>query len=145
MARNPWPAQWTTGTRAHAERFTLKAGSTFSLHALVVLDGSEEVDECGADPSAVLGVAADPAASVIETGFIRVFVADAQTLYACSASSTPTEDNLDQNYGAVKTSGVWLVDLTETTADVWRPVRLLTQGNDTLLLCRFVQGVRQLG
>lgn len=149
MPRNPWPAQWPEGSRAHVQEFDVDPASTYLFGALVLLDADEELVECGADPAVVLGVAADPAVmspGLGETSIKRrVFVADQGTLFAMYASAALSQDNLDQPYGVVKTSNVWLVDLAETTADVVRIVRIVQQGNEQYALVRFVQAVRQLG
>lgn len=152
MARNPYPAAWATGKRAHVQDYPVAAASTYLTGALVLLDANEELIECSADPAVVLGVAEGPAAPTnnprpLNAAGLRqggVYLADGDTLFAVWGNTTPTEDNLDQPYGVIKVGNLWLLDFTETTADVFKVVRIIQQGSDIFTLSRFVPGVRQM-
>lgn len=131
--RNPFPAAWPTGERAPVTEYTLKSAATFLLHALVKLT-SGEVEESGADPSAVLGIAADPTSQALP-GFVSggvlglsskigVYVADEDIEFSWPCTSNPADANVGVAYGVVKTSNVWYIDLTETSATVVKITRL---------------------
>ena len=95
-------------------RYTLKASETFDKGDIVVLDGNEDVLEVSADPAGVLGIAAEAAANVVEAGFVMVWPATGSAVFAMQGDNDPVEDDVNQEYGVVLTSGVWLVDGTET-------------------------------
>lgn len=91
-----------------------KSGSTFKRGALVLLDGSEDVDECGADPAAILGVAAYPGDAADFTTKMLVFKASEGQKFWMSGSSNPAKSNINQSYGVAKDGdGIWYVDLTD--------------------------------
>lgn len=142
---NPWPARWPTGSRPNVARYPLAASQTFNAGALVVLDASEDVTECGADPASILGVATVPAEHVIESGYIEVYVADNVTVFAMKGTSNPAKANINQSYGVVKdgTSNRWEVDLTDTTNTRVKVVDIDTTRN--LFFVTFLVANRQLG
>ena len=126
--RNPYPAAWPTQSRIGVREYTLKSAATFLQHALVKLT-SGEVEESGADPSAILGIAADPTSQSLP-GFVTggvlgkdskigVYIADDNAEFSWPVTGgTPAAANLGVAYGVVKTSSVWYIDLAETTATV---------------------------
>ncbi len=134
MPRNPFPAAWPVGARVAVVEYTLKSAATFLVNALVKLT-SGEVEESGADPAAILGIAADPTSQSLpghvsggvlgESSKIGVYVADEETEYSWEVQTTaPADANVGVEYGVVKASNVWYIDLTETTATVVKITRL---------------------
>lgn len=115
MALNGWVAKTLQGNRPAVMEYTLKSGETFVKGALVTLDSNEDVLECGADPSTILGMASENAANVVRTGYTNVWLATGDTVFAMMGSTDPTEDDVNQSYGVVKTSSVWLVDVSDTS------------------------------
>lgn len=104
------------GKKHDALRLTLAAAQTFLRGALVVLDGSKNVTECGADPASIYGVALEPAGKDPEGNFCIVQKASEDNKFWGSCTSAPTKaSNENHTYGVVKQSdGTWVVDLTET-------------------------------
>jgi hypothetical protein len=102
-------------------QYDLASGQTFTKGALVVLNASEEVAECGADPTSVLGIAAEPAGSDPESATkILVCVAEANRRFWIEGDNAPTMDDVNQEYGAAKDSdGYWYLDGTETGTTVF--------------------------
>lgn len=133
--RNPFPAAWPSSSRVAVVEYTLKSAATFLINALVKLT-SGEVEESGADPSAVLGIAADPTTQSLpghvsggvlgQSSKIGVYVADedAEFSWPIATGTVPTDANIGVEYGVVKTSNVWYIDLTETSATVVKITRL---------------------
>ena len=144
MALRPWPAYNRSGSRPYVKRFPLASGETFYAGDVVVLDGSGDVAEVsGADPNPILGIAAENAADVVESGYVCVYVANADTVFAMEGSSDPTEANIGEDYGIVESDGVYIVDLTDTSN-----VRVMVEGVDTnrdLFFVTFISTYRDLG
>lgn len=119
-----WPARWPRGDRAETLQFTLAAAQTFKAGDLVFLS-SGAITECGADPADVVGVAAEDADSVEEAGKVLVNThADGQTIFAFQGTVAPVEaTHVGNDYGAVvDADGIWVVDISETTTDVFHVV-----------------------
>lgn len=132
--RNPFPAAHPVGSRVGVVEHTLKSAATFNINALVKLT-SGEVEESGADPSSVLGIAADPTTQSLpghvsggvlgQSSKIGVYIADTETEWSWAVQTTvPTDANVGVAYGVVKSSDIWYIDLTETTATVVKTTRL---------------------
>ena len=134
MALNGWPAFQLGGVRPPLKRFPIAAAQTFVFGNLVVLDASGDIEECGADPAEITGMAAENAADVIESGYVMVYVATDDAYFAMECSSDPTEAAIGEDYGVVLASSVWTVDLTDTTN-----VRVLVLGVDTTRNLAFVK------
>ena len=78
------------------------------------LDGTPKVLTCGADPAAVLGVAAEGAEDVIEPGYIIVWEANEDTIFAFQGDNAPTAADVNTQMGAaVDGDGVWYFDGTD--------------------------------
>ena len=141
MALNGWPAKSLSGSRVAPVRFPIASGETFVYGNLVVLDASGDVTECGADPSEILGWAAENAADVVESGYVMVYVATNDAIFAMQPSAgTITEAAIGEDYGVVLASSVWLLDLTETST-----VSMLVMSVDisrNLAFCKVLQSVR---
>lgn len=116
-ALSPIVAYQMSGNRPFRKRYTLKSGETFKKGDFVTLDANEDVLEVsGADPSSILGIAAEDAANVVESGWVMVEIATTDTVFRMQGSSAPSEDNVNQNYGIVEDGdGVYTVDLTDTS------------------------------
>lgn len=116
MARlRPYVARILSGSRPYVQRYPLKAGETFKRGDPVTIDSNEEVlAVSGADPTPILGLAAEDAEGVVETGFVLVHVANSDTVFAMKGDNAPTEDDLTQDYGIVADGdGIWGVDGTD--------------------------------
>lgn len=111
------------------------AGQTFKAGALVVDVAAGTISECGADPASVLGVALEPAnsrpggagimgdPSYVTGGQkdeVSVAVADRSTVFSCRGingatdPTTPTQSNIGEQYGVVKSGDDWAIDIAET-------------------------------
>lgn len=115
-----WPARWPRGDRAEVMQYTLAASQTFKSGAWVV-KSSGAVQECGADPAAVLGMAMEDADSIEETGKVLVYThADGDTVFAVQGTVDPVHaTHVGNDYGVVKDGdGIWVIDISETTATV---------------------------
>lgn len=105
------------GQRHDAMRLTLAAAQTFLRGALVVLDGSKNVTECGADPASIYGVALEPAGLNPEGALLCTVgkAYDGQKFWASCTSAPTKAANENKPFGVVKgADGTWVVDLTET-------------------------------
>lgn len=113
----PWPAYNLSGNRPATVRYTLKSSQTFKAGDLVDIDGNEDVLEVsGADPTPILGVAAEDAANVVESGYVMVYVATSDTIFAMQGDNAPTADDVNQSYGVIEDGdGIYTVDGTETS------------------------------
>lgn len=96
----------------------LAAAQTFKVGAAVLMDGSQNIAECGADPASIYGFSAglapkdpqDPAKMVIYKAF------EGQKFWM-QTSVAPTVANRGVNYGITKDAdGIWYVDFTKTAA-----------------------------
>jgi hypothetical protein len=103
-----------TDTREFAE----DASATYTIGACVMLAADEEVEECGADPAAILGVALHDAGTHPMPGRCLVAVASSEhQTYFFSGTRDPLLTDRNQKYGLVKDAdNNWVVDLTDTTA-----------------------------
>lgn len=112
-----YPAFQLGGVRPPIREYTLKAGETFKRGDLVALDSNEDVLEVsGADPSSILGVAAEDAEGVVRAGFVIVWLATGDSVFAMQGDADPTEDDVNQDYGIIEDGdGVYTVDTSETT------------------------------
>lgn len=116
MAMRSWVARTLSGNRPVVQRFTLKAGETFKRGDPVTIDSNEDVLALsGTDPATILGFAAENAANVVESGYVLVHLANADTVFAMQGDNAPTADDVNQKYGIVVSSSVWTVDGTDTT------------------------------
>lgn len=108
--QNGFPA-----SNERVRQFDVKAAETFTLGALVVLDGSEELTECGADPASILGMVlhsedVDP----LDTTKALVALAEEGRTFWMPGDDDPTAADVNQSYGvAVDGDGIWHVDGTE--------------------------------
>lgn len=99
-------------------QLTDAAGQTYKQGALVVLDGSKNVTECGADPASIYGVANGPAGKHPE-GATQTTISEAwngQKFWMQFVTATPTRAAQENKaFGVVKDAdGIWLIDDTDT-------------------------------
>lgn len=115
----------------------LAASQAFLEGALVVLDSSFAVTECGADPTSIGGIAlsgcgADAsgfnilAKKEFPPGYMQVLALSAEVPLSCKYVGTlPAADG--GSYGTVKdTDGYWKLDFAETTTTSFKLVDRLT-------------------
>lgn len=99
-------------------QFKVAAAAAFKAGALVVYSTStDDIDECGADPTLILGIAlCDAASKTIYPGNkIPVLVLDPTMVVGLSSATTPVEaDVLDAGFGIEKTT-FWRLDHTDTS------------------------------
>lgn len=116
MARlRPWPARWFNG-RPRVRQFPLPAGQVFKAGDFLTRNASREaVEVSGADPTPLLGIAAEDAANVTESGFVNVYVFDDSWEFAIlSAGADPSIANKNVAYGIIEDAdGVYCVDFTD--------------------------------
>lgn len=103
-----------------AEYIIVAAAATFVAGAAVVLDGSKQVTECGADPASIYGFAlfgATAGVSKDPQDPTRVLVAKAieGEKFWMQCSSAPSEaTHRNNSYGIAKDAdGIWYVDFTD--------------------------------
>src|SRR5687768_13676427 len=112
----PWPARWHTG-RPRVQQFPLAAAQSFRAGDFLTMNGSGAAQEvAGADPTPLLGLAAEDAADVVETGFVNVYVFDDSWEFAIySSGAAPAAANKGVSYGILEdANGVYNVDFTDT-------------------------------
>lgn len=97
-------------------QLTDAAGQTYQQGALVVLDGSKNVTECGADPASIYGVANGPAGKHPEGATVTTIskAFNGQKFWMACTSAPTRASNENKTYGVVKgADGIWVVDLTD--------------------------------
>jgi hypothetical protein len=133
MARGFNIARLPSGT-PNIISYKYDSAQTFIAGALVVDAADGEIEECGADPVAVLGVALEaansrpggsgiPFAPSYTTGGqkteVSVAVADRSTVFSCRGKNgatdptTPAVTDIGEQFGVVK-STEWCLDLSDT-------------------------------
>lgn len=100
-----------------AAKYTEEAAQTFKLGAAVLLNGSQNIAECGADPASILGFAAHPAGKNIPATEDLVWKASEGQKFWMAGTSNPVKANINASFGIVKDAdGIWIVDITDTVA-----------------------------
>jgi hypothetical protein len=112
------PAIPAAGNVRDNRKFTLAAAQTFKDGALVLMDASEDIAECGADPAAIFGVALEPATKDPEgVGVIIVMPFEEGAKVWIDGDNDPTKADINQEYGVTKDGdGIWHLDGTKTGA-----------------------------
>lgn len=98
------------------QRYTMKVGETFTEGAFVVLDGTPEVTECGADPASILGIALHANPAVGDWNYREVLVAKAteDARFWLQGDDDPVAANVGTSMSiAVDGDGIWYVDGTD--------------------------------
>jgi len=150
MSIRGFPAQWPTGSRPNAQRFPLLSGEAFKAGDFVFLTSGEVAEVSGADPSVILGLAAEDATGVVETGYVMVYVVDDQTLFRLQGTTPYAEaTHLGNDYAILESSGVYIVDVDDATTNNHRVTVIGGQANtvddDDFFLVKFIEAYRQLG
>jgi hypothetical protein len=100
-------------------QYKVKAAEDWKLGAALVLDGTPELTECGADPAAILGFAAEPVTAGVSSDpegalLCLVNVASEGQKFWMSGDNAPLISDVNKSYGiAVDGDGIWYVDGTE--------------------------------
>lgn len=111
------PAVRAFGPPRNAAQYTDAASQTYKQGAAVVLNGSQLLAECGADPAAILGFAqhaagTDPMGSTVA----HVERATEGQYFWMDGTSAPAASDVGVAYGIVKDAdGIWVVDKTDTS------------------------------
>lgn len=136
-------------------------GQTFKKGALLLIQATGLVSECGADPAIVSGVALEDAGSkpgwdaanspVQVTGRaqeVSMLVADRHTIYSMRGINggtdplTPTQTMIDEQYGVAKVGNDWVLDQAEVTAKVFEIVDI--DIDNKIFFCKFMEAVLSL-
>lgn len=128
------------------QQLTDAATQTYKQGACVVLDGSQNVTECGADPVLIYGIAGGPAGLHPEgsTKTTITKLGNGQKAWFPFSVSTPTKalyENLP--FGLVKDSdGIWTIDVAD---DINTRVFVHQVDEDTKMgYCSVLQANRQI-
>lgn len=101
------------------KQYDLSSSESYNVGAAVLLDGSQEITEAGADPAEILGFAAFAAGDEIESDTAIVAVAHEGATFLMEGDSDPTSSDINQDYGiASDGDGDWHVDTTDTSNTV---------------------------
>lgn len=132
----------TAYSGVRTRQYTVDSSATFKSGAFVLLASDEEIEACGADPTAVLGIACSDAQADPVTGKVLVMLAEEHALFHIEGDNNPVAGDQNQDYGvAVDSDGIWYIDGAETSADVLHVVDVDLTRN--LYTVRFVADVRQ--
>lgn len=136
-------------------------GQTFKAGALLVKNAAGEVVECGADPAAVEGVAAQGAGTglgydlpnasqtVVVTGRaqeVSVYLADDEQEFWIRGVNGGTDPvlplltHIGEQYGTAKVGNDWVLDIAEVTAKVFEITDIEPSTNRFLV--KFLDAVR---
>jgi len=111
LRRSIIPAQ-----NRRTQEFDVEGAATFLDGAIVLKDASEDIIEASADPAAILGFAAGPAAGrTVDAGKTLVHLAGANRTFWVEAERVPTKDDIGKVFGTAAVGGVWGLDTTEAT------------------------------
>lgn len=131
----PQPAICNKGRQVR--EYPIAAGQTF-VEGAAVLHVDGEIEECGADPAAILGFALHDAGVDPDPSIVLVALAGPESTFFLAGSSAPLATDVGVDYGIAKhADGEWIVDKT----DVLEP-RLHVESVD---LTRGLFEVRVLG
>lgn len=111
----------------NVREYPIKSGEAWEIGSLVYADGNEELVECSADPTTVLGVCLAKVSSGDLYGEMAglsleapVVLAEPGTYFWAAGDNDPVATDRHRYYGAAKDSdGIWYVDGTETTTTVF--------------------------
>lgn len=150
-------ATLNSGHTPVVREYPVKAAEAWPDGALLMLDTDGLLVECGADPTAVAGVALGAyggTATVYDRtgalgtppGTALVMLARDNAEFTCEVKGTITDlDILDEHGVIVDTDGDWKLDIAETTTKVVKVVRLLDTGigTPTRVVVRFLAAAVQ--
>lgn len=129
------PARTTSGSVPRLVQRSYATGQTFKIGAVVIFDGSKNIIEASATPTAAVGIAAEPPAShpgfnaanspTVTTGAaqeVGVYDANEDTIFSMRGVNggtdpvTPAQTNVGVKYGAIKdANGIWALNIADTT------------------------------
>lgn len=97
-------------------QYPIATGETFIEGALVLLNAGE-IEECGADPALIAGVALHDAGADPDTSSVLVALASSEGTFVLQGSSAPVAADVGVEYGVAKDAdGIWYVDKTDVVA-----------------------------
>lgn len=109
-----FPATAAFASDSGIKQFNEAAAQTFKIGAAVVLDGSQNVTECGADPALILGFAAHPATKNLPATTDLIQVANEGQKFWMAGNTNPVYADTNVKYGIIKdANGIWTVDKTD--------------------------------
>ncbi len=137
------PAVQSAGRRDNIQ-LPVKTGETFKTGALVLLDATPEITECGADPAAVYGISEEPATkNPVDSTKSIIGRATEAARWWMPCSADPTAANVGIEYGAAKDSdGIWYVDFTDVVSVVFYVHQVDTTTNRAEV--SIIEAVRQV-
>lgn len=130
MARIIKPASFAPGNMPVILGKTYDTGETFVEGGILVAGDTNQVKQAGADPTEIIGVAAEPAGSRpgYELGHssqvlsvthrkqkVGVWIADRIITWSGEPSVAAAESHVGNQYGVVLSGTRWLIDISETT------------------------------
>lgn len=142
MARGFNLARLPSGT-PNIQSMRVTAAQTFKKGALVIDVAAGTISECGADPTAILGIAMEDAFSKPgNTGMVNaptivtggqanecsILICDRSAIYSCRAVNggtdpvMPTQTMIGETYGCAKSGVDWYLDIAEVTVMQWKIV-----------------------
>ncbi len=150
------------GQSPNIQSMVVTAAQTFKKGALVIDVSAGTISECGADPSAVLGVAMEAAftkpgnsmnfsPSYITGGApteCSIAIADRRTVFSMRGVNggtdpvTPTQTMVGESYGVAKSGDDWYLDIAETSAKVFKIVDI--DIDNKIFFCKFLEAVLSL-
>ena len=93
--------------------YPLDGAATFVEGAAVLLSGGE-VEECGADPAAILGFALHDAGALPNETRVLVALATAEATFWLQGTANPALTDIGAKYGIAKhADGEWVLDKAE--------------------------------
>lgn len=130
--------------------------------SLVLANSGGIVAECGADPASVTGVALEASATkpgwdaanspTVITGRVTevsVALANRNQIFSMRGKSaaggdplTPAQTHIGEQYGVVKVSNDWVLDIDETSAKVFTIVDI--DIDNKIFFCKFLEAVISL-
>lgn len=130
-----FPIQYYTGTERGPmnKLYVPDAAQTFEFNDLVFRASDGEIEKCGADPAAILGIAKAAAADKFLwandaaglPGRVPVSVLTEDVDIGLCVTGTPVITDEGKDYGIVENGdGNWSVDLSETTAAVFHVTKV---------------------
>lgn len=128
-------------------QLTDAAAQSYLQGAFVYLDGSGNVNECGADPIQIYGVACGPAGKHPEgTTVTTISKAEGFTKFWMQCATTPSAANQSNSYGITKdANGIWNVDLAKTDPGQTRVfVEQVDTSGTNMVLVHVLDAYRQI-
>lgn len=153
----------TTVPRVQTIRY--EDGQVFKDRALVVLNVNGNVQECGADPAAVTGVALNGVASTpgynvandnrvnVRTGVsqeVSVAIADDEQEFSARGVNevtdpvTPLQAHIGKQYGVKKVVDDWVIDFADDVNVVVQITDIFPDDGKKFFACKFLEAVQSI-